>query len=232
MTACVNDCVTRDHRADCRLPYCPGCLPRRARRPWHICLACYDRLERWLTDITALYPLLPAVLEPGTVEAAPERGHGKRADAPAPLRVGMLDLLDARLGQRSDGTTDRRGTLGLLESWATLVREQRGLGTPTSPATLTSETGCLSRNLDWIAAQPWVTDLTRELGDLYRDLRNAVGEVNPKPIGTCPGERGHTCGAPLWPPKDASTGVRCTSCGAEWDGPRLLVLGGVIGEAS
>ncbi|HEY2086272.1 MAG TPA: hypothetical protein VGH54_09635 [Mycobacterium sp.] len=90
-----------------------------------LCPRCSKRLDGWLRALPDLYALLPAVVEHGSVAGNPENVRAKNPDPPAPMRLEIVDLLDTRVGMRSDGTTDGRGVLGLLHRWAELVRDQR-----------------------------------------------------------------------------------------------------------
>jgi hypothetical protein len=128
-----------------------------------LCEHCRDRLARWLavTGIPEDYSRLGFVAHPGSIERAPGSKQGKRANAPAPVRVEVLDFVDGRLGWRSDGTTDRRGALGMVESWARLVREERRMVQPRSAATLMGECAFLSKHIDWMCEQRWIDEMYR-----------------------------------------------------------------------
>src|SRR5690606_10839463 len=113
---------------------------------------------------------------PGSVPAAPGSKKGKGGKVPpAPVRVDVLDLVDDRYGVRSDGSMDRRGTLGVLESWARLVREERRMAQPSTPATVVNECAFLHRQVDWSCEQPWVNEFYREIRSLARDLSTVIG---------------------------------------------------------
>ncbi|MGH3094583.1 MAG: hypothetical protein ACRDMV_01115 [Streptosporangiales bacterium] len=217
MNPCMNGCLSREHYTDCALARCVGCLPREATEG-NLCGRCYTRLAEALDDLPVTYALLEHVLEPGSVQLDDgRRKRGKRADAPVPVR---LDVVAYR---------DHRGTasvVALLESWARLVREERGLTQPTAPATVVGEASFLRTHLDWIARQDWIIDMWNEILDLNRQLTQAIGETNPKPVGDCP-----ECGGPLWPPKTGDA-IRCTSCPAQWTRDQWLWLGRVIGETA
>lgn len=95
--------------------------------------SCTAKLDRWLRDIPDLYGLLLWVKDRGTVPGNPENAQTKQPDAPAPMRLEVEDLLDARPGLQydDDGTPivseNLRGALGLLHDWARLIRDERKL---------------------------------------------------------------------------------------------------------
>lgn len=193
----------------------------------YLCDPCRDRLDSWLanTGIPEDYALLGFVALPGSVEKAPGSKTGKRADPPAPVRVEVLDLVDDRQGWRSDGTTDGRGVLGLIESWGRLVREERGMRIPTAPATLTGECAFLHKQLDWLCSRPWIDEMYHEIRAAARELSTAIGYPWPQPIGRCPEL---DCGEPLWMPPEGANAVICGKCGAQWKRERWLLLADVI----
>jgi len=201
--------------------------------PSQLCNRCEDNLRQWLRDIPDRYALLPLFVEHGTTEPDPDKRSAKRTDAPAPMRLEVVDLLDERYGRRWLGTEaadDRRGVLGTLESWARMVREERNLPRPEGHATVTGEAALLSRHLLWIVEQPWVDEFYDDIKAVNRNLRDAVGDHRVRPVGRCPvtSDEG-TCGGALMPTKVG--GVRCVSgCGTQWGYDDLRRLGLVIGE--
>lgn len=93
--------------------------------------SCTERLGIWLRAVPEAYALLPSVVQHGSVPSDPGTKHTKQPDAPAPFRLEVRDLVDSRRGYQhhDDGTPilsdNRRGVLGLLHGWATVVREER-----------------------------------------------------------------------------------------------------------
>ncbi len=224
MTACANGCKTRPDTDGNRHPVLTD-------DPSLLCRACEDRLLGWLEKIPQHYTLLPDFIEHGTVDRNPESKATKSSVAQAPMRLEIVDLLDERHGRRWNGTApadDRRGVLGILESWARLVREEKNI-TTSETATVAYEAATLRRHLLWIAEQPWITELYDDIRDLHRQLADAVGDYRPKPVGVCGvvTEDGE-CGGPLMPARYA-VGVHCTRCGASWTENDLERLGLVIG---
>jgi hypothetical protein len=192
-----------------------------------ICVKCVERLDTWLRQIPDTYILLPYVVEHGTVSTNPEMATTKRPDAPAPLRLEVLDLLDRRL---------HRGVLGLVKSWADLVRSLRRLPPRAGlDATVTSECQLLLGHLTWVTEQIWITDLYAELRPLVRELLDRVGEYRAKPVGMCvalvdrPGLTVQVlCGGPLYLDKDRR-GTHCAACGDRHDAGELRRLGRTVG---
>jgi hypothetical protein len=170
-----------------------------------LCSRCATRLDKWLRSIPDHFALLPAVVDHGTVPADPGTKHTKRPDPPAPMRLEVIDLLDTRPGY---------GALGIVHSWAELVRDERrqprrcvcghdpaghitgalnwciGEGCecteyrPVQP-TVTSECGLLAANLPWVAGQAFIGELYDEIKQLHRTLADTVGEYRVKPVGKC-----------------------------------------------
>ena len=105
-----------------------------------------------------------------------------------------------------------------------------------APLTVATEREVLTRQLDWIATQPWITALRSSLGRLRVQLRAHNGTGDPKPVVTCPlpAEDADVCGGPLRyeDPLYSSGGtttlahsaVRCGRCGARWEGRTLAYL--------
>lgn len=168
-----------------------------------MCRSCTDRLDTWLRQIPDNYALLPHVVDHGSVPADPGTKHTKRPDPPAPMRLDVVDLLDVRPGF---------GVLGVVHSWAELVREERrqpqrcvcghmALGHPQQghctatrctcagyrPAvhSVSGECGVLVANLPWAVQQDWIGDLYAEVKQLHRTLADTVGEYRRKPVGKC-----------------------------------------------
>lgn len=224
MTACILGCRTRPDPDGNRHPV-------QTEDPSQVCRRCEDRMLGWLEKIPEHYALLPAFLEPGSVDANPESKTTKAANPPVPVRLEVLDLLDTRHGRRWQGTQpadDRRGVLGTLESWARLVREEKNI-TTSQGCTVAYEAATLRRHLLWVCEQPWVTELYEDLKLLHRQLSDAVGDYRPKPVGVCQvvTEDGECQGALM--PSRYAVGVHCGRCGASWSETDLERLGLVIG---
>lgn len=124
--------------------------------------------------------------------------------------------------------------IDVLGSWARLVREERDL-TPPAAVTVSGERDLLTRQLDWIAEQPWVDEAYGDVRTLLGQLRITNGTGPDKPHCRCPvileGEfcRGnvwvHDELQPVWrryPDRCAQTWEQapgaavCDTCGSSW----------------
>jgi hypothetical protein len=157
---------------------CVICARRQTERGY-TCSPCLDRLAQHLHDCEHEATLLSAV--PSMAAPAGSRG-GTLASHRAPARLDVIALTDPRTRPDWDDTT--LSVLGVLGTWARVVREQRALTWP-ERITVTSERKTLSAQLDWIAAQPWVDDLARDLRALRGQLKACNGTQDPRPEGSC-----------------------------------------------
>lgn len=222
----------------CHIGHGPDRTPVETEGDARICPRCVTHLARWLRTIPDAFRYLLWVKDHGTVPGDPDAAQVKALDAPAPLRLEILDLLDVRPG---------RGALGIVHGWAELVRDQRQLSLLCdcghaavlhrwSPplvsmcrancdcvtwrvwATVAGECAFIGQHLAWVTEQDWVADLYAELKPLSRQLSDAVGDYRPVPIGMClamvpaPGLVTNViCGGPLYR-DDEGHGVHCTRC--------------------
>jgi hypothetical protein len=208
-----------------------------------VCKRCHRRLDERLADISVLYDCLPDLLIPGA--GAQDTGRrGKRAAAPLPTRVDVLNLLgpandvhiplslDA-LGDlecQQDGTPTRVALDDLVET----VREQLGLPPGGVGQSVWVLTQFLRRQLDRICAvyEP-LDDFVAIVGDTHNALRTVCGEHRPKPIGTCPeeverdGEKVE-CGTPLFASTYSDT-IRCRGCDRKWERSEWRWMGRRVG---
>ncbi len=66
--------------------------------PAYVCERCETDMRQWLRTIPESYALLPVFIEHGSAEKNPDAKAVKRTEAPAPMRLEIVDLLDERLG--------------------------------------------------------------------------------------------------------------------------------------
>ena len=212
LSHCLNGCESRAGTPASRVLCEPG---------KSLCPRCLDRLDTWLRQIPDSYALLPSVVDHGTVAADPGTKRTKRPDAPAPMRLEVVDLLDTR---------DARGVLGQLQPWADLVRDQRRLTIATEP-TVTNVCRLLLAHLPWIAEHEWAGDLYDEIRVLARTLADTIGEYRPKPVGKCARlDDGEVCGGALVMDRHG-LGVHCLGCGSRYEASvELRELGLVVGR--
>lgn len=193
-----------------------------------LCVQCEGRLGDWLGKIPDTYALLPTFLEHGTTDKNPESKTTKAANAPAPMRLDVIDLLDERRGRKWLGTAateDRRGVLGTL--WANVDRlaEERPLEHVPAPS-VPAACLLLNRHRLWLAEQDWSSDLYEDVRTIHRQLADATGDYRRKPVGRChiiPEQAETPCNGPLF--ANPYGGVHCTRCDATWDPTHLRQLG-------
>jgi len=206
---------------------------RRAAAGSLLCEVCSDRLWSKLSDTVELFALLPAVVEPGSVQS--DGSRRTKADAPpVPFRPGVLDMTDGRLihtGAYADRplTWNRRGAVGVLHGWARVVREDLSLSDP-AEVTVTGESAFLRSRLDWVCRQPWVDEMFDEVMSLHSELAYLCGESKPHPIGRCPAStESGACGAPLFAPVFGLE-IECRVCGTSWARDAWERLGRMIDQ--
>lgn len=205
--------------------------PKEARYGY-LCAGHYRWLKTALDDVLITAAMLPAFLEPGTVDRDPSLPVSRRGiDPPAPIRLEVVALEDRRTGaQVSPG--DVLPALAILESWARIVREDQALASPTTQATLMTEAGLLGRHVDYVAAQPWIDDLAAELRAIVGALHAAIGDYAPRPVGRCQVLDGdQACGGALLQDRYGMFSVTCRRCGETWGEHELRRLGLVLGDA-
>jgi hypothetical protein len=216
------------------------------RRPANGTLICRGHLERIgtiLRDLEDEAALLTAV---PSMQQRTGNGHGTLASERAPARLDVLVHTDRRRGTGKSETDDDALAAGdtlpildVLHSWARIVREDRGFATRAA-VTISGERDLLTRQLDYVAAQPWIdeayTDLTRLLGQ----LRAANGTGADRPLGWCIVQTPEPCAGTIWRTdvqqtvwrvtRDRCTRtdvavpdgpVTCDTCGTAWDGADL-----------
>lgn len=225
-TGCINGC-TRKNASGNREPA--------LAKHGHLCGGCYDRLEKWLTEIPEHFALVPEFLTQGTkLEENPGSKATKRTVAPAPLRVAALDLLDTRRGRKwlaTEPTDDRRGAIGTLLAIANEIRVLRG-SRPKFDSHVLGEADYIRLSLETLATQEWVFDAYKEIKKLHREIGDAVGIYPPRPVAACDvidpnTDDPHECGGPLFPSKGG--GVYCAKCANTWDPSDLRRLGLTLG---
>jgi hypothetical protein len=175
----------------------------------YLCNHCEDRAAAHLGAIPGLFAQLDQHLARGA-SAGPAVSGSKTA--PAPLRIGILDL-----------QTERGPVLGPLETW---VRdwEEGGYAEVNEAGTVTDRIGHACRtlrfNLARAAAQhPAIDEAADEIATIWRTLSRIItGETAPRRIAvTCP------CEQTLRITLD-TRGETCPRCGAEYGHSEVLRL--------
>lgn len=202
--------------------------------PSRLCRRCENNLRDWLREIPERFALLPAFLEHGTTDHNPDSKATKKAEAPPPMRLAIVDLLDRRLGRKWQGldvTDDRRGAYGTLHAICANIKDARDLTGPI-PNTVAGTCDYIARHMLWLAEQDWVNEPFNEVRILHREVSDGVGIFRPKPVGSChliPDDTETPCGGPLF--ANPYGGVRCARCQATWDAAKLRMLGLAQAEA-
>ena len=212
---------------NCLLPHRE---PKSATQGRLVCVGHHRWLIETIRDVVDTCALLPHFYEPGTAVDDGQQVKGKRIDPPAPIRLDVVAILDPRTVARYPG--DLVPVLGILESWARMVREERDLEAPKAKATVTSEACLLLNHLDWIIEQPWVDELAKEMRDVKSALHSAIGDHAPRPVGTCPvvhPDEEAPCNGRLYQDRYGGMSVSCRRCGEVWGETELRRLGLVIG---
>jgi hypothetical protein len=187
----------------------------------HTCTRCADKLAAVLAAIASTYAQLQTVAEltPGG------RGHTGTRRPPGPRSPAVDGLIvhgDAR--SKWDG---QFGALATVESWARMVREERGSAAPAGRVTMRRELDTLRFHWDWLLGQPWVDEFAGEMRRVLAALK-AAGRLTPPVlrIGACSVvvlivglPNGTTvdlaCGATLRV-RVGDTDVRCRNCRTIW----------------
>lgn len=170
--------------------------PRLAEHGTMLCRRCTGHLEQHLAETGARVDQLRTALTGATGHGGSRRGT---PEPPVPLNLAAHD----HLGHLA----------AVLASWASLVREERGLRGPDGddPKRLAT---WLQGQLDWLVEQPWVDDLAEELREVADKADAITGRrrLRHRLEPACP-----RCGARELGRDDGSERVDCASCGSSWD---------------
>lgn len=227
---------------------CVICQTERPAIHGLLCTSHYERVAQWLHEIEVEAAILSPVKSMQV--ASGNRGAGLASER-SPARLDAIVMRDRRtvnggpvcegpvcdycwhdtcLAYRpgrealESGSAQVMSILGVLGSWAAMVREEREL-TPPDQVTVVSERRTLSFHRDWISEQPWVDEFATELRQLRTALKAANGTADDKPYGRCyldlTGDG--RCGGPIW--VDTAAGhAYCGKCKQTWDGAQVGLL--------
>lgn len=220
LTYCATGCKRNGHRTQ-------------TEPPATICRRCEDQIRDWVRTIPELYALLPTFVEHGTTDRNPESKSTKASNAPAPMRLEIIDFLDTRRGRKWLGTAttdDHRGVYGTVTAIANEIRDTRTMSTP-EPSTVAEACQLIGNQMLWLVQQDMAATTHAELKTLHRQLSDAVGDYRPRPVGRChvePETSETPCGGPLMANKYG--GVHCPRCHNTWDAGELRLLGLALGQ--
>lgn len=198
-----------------------------------LCRAHFEKLGTILREIENEAALLDAV---PSLAISHERSGGTLASEKAPARLDVLVLTDRRRGQihwaAADfdelALDDTPSVLEVLGTWARLVREERALSIPKGPATVTAERDTLTRQLFWVAQQPWIDEFYADVTTLLRVLKRTNGTLD-LPVGDCGTFYGaEQCDGKVWHAtlkrdgEPDEPGFRCSTCRRVWTGTEAV----------
>jgi len=139
-----------------------------------ICAVHNKLLNQWLREIPLMYALLDEFLLDSPAQNSNTR-HATPTGSRPPARLEVLSLRDHRANIPTQAG-DIPSVVGVLNSWASVVRQDRQLAKPTKQATVVGEANLLLVHQEWITAQPFVGDLVAELRSVRNSLMYVTGE--------------------------------------------------------
>lgn len=228
-------------------PTCAGSVGCQ-RRP-HVGLLCRDHADRLGTLLRDVEEEAIYLDSRKSLAITHDQAGGGLASHQAPAVVDVVTLIDrrhstGRIWLPEDdadpyGWDDTPSVLETLHAWARVVREDRDLATP-ERITVTGERDLLTRQLPWIAEQPWVDELMAELTALVKALRRVNGTWD-EAVGKCDTLQpdGNLCDGDVWhviihpdgtlargthtkPGPDDEPGFRCGRCRRVWTGTEAV----------
>ena len=155
-----------------------------------------------LRDLLDWAALLPVLLTRHAPSGDNSRGGRAPSGSKPPVRLDVLQVLDARVRIPGDDAEDRaeldrlagdhrQGLLPDLWQWARLIEAEAMETCPQVPAelpespTLGSVVGWLSAHTDWAEAQQWADEYRADIDWWWRHLRRLVGEARAEPVVPC-----------------------------------------------
>lgn len=183
---------------------------------WLVCLRCSNRALRWLRELEEYLPTLSLLKGAAGGEFVSGPGFGSKS----PANDAVIHHTDWRSNWDD---LDGHSALGVIGSWAAMVREERGLATPAQP-TLFTEVGALHSNHPWVMQQPWADEYIAELRGVHMAVRALANNPVPRSVGKCINTIGNgECGGPVYekPEKEA---VQCSKCHRIYLGTDLIRL--------
>ncbi|MCM2390175.1 hypothetical protein [Streptomyces albipurpureus] len=214
---------------------CTICHHQPAGDGLHACTRCLAVTRELLGELFQLLPHLHAALVP---EGRPAQGRiGARATAPAPLNIGVLNLIGPGHATPPEDERDATGHIPIypfLAGWVAyitddypailrdqdgqILRDHRGqiivrtchTPLPRHGTTLTDWRHWLTAYLGYAATRPWITDLHQQLDALVRHIRilTRTTPENTPMDAPCP-----ACATYALTATDGQPGISCEVCG-------------------
>lgn len=212
-------------------------VPNEAAEGSLICSHHESEIRLALAEIPELWSYLPLVMEPGSVQTDASGVGGKRTEAPSPVRLDVLSVMDSRTTIRGQGD-GLRDVLGTLRIIADAIREERRLDPPKEArrfvvtpggrvyvstrveVSVESEARLIERHLLWLLRQEWIDDAYDDVTSVHRQLQQLTGVTAGDAVGDCYMKRG-ACPGKVIP---ADVGYRCTVCGTRWRTPKTIAV--------
>lgn len=203
----------------------PGCKVRSELEPdAYACPDCRKALVRKLGEIETYLSIADIFEQPGRQGGGP---HAKGFESQPPLNLDVVAMLDPRTEINGDGQDDRLDEVpnvhADLGGWAQILVEEHPDGLDL-PRGLTTQAALLRSRCDWIARQPWVDEMARDIHRVHSALRRACADLPPASVGECIAllDDGD-CKGDVYPTRDHD-GVRCSRCGRLYYGMDLVRL--------
>lgn len=198
-----------------------------------------QRLAQTLRDIELEASILSAVPS----FAAKTGRSGTLASERSPAILDAIVATDPRrahhVGDDPLAHDQTASVLDALHGWASVIRRERALQFTPARITISGERDLLSRHLDWLIEQPWISELYDQTRALLAQLQRTNGTAPEKPLGRCwlpaPETREerinravfggdqNVCGGPIWA-DDAAGHAHCGRCAQTWNGHQLVLL--------
>ena len=206
-------------------------------------------------SIPVLWALLDAQPGAGTEHVG---GHSGVFRSSPPGRVDVMALRDLRTqpGEHAELWSVLRTLLTVAQQLG--IRDLHGRPLPI-PRSVPGASAWLHLRLDELCAAAWVDDAWHDLRAVHSQLRSAVGDPSPRPLGPCrklvdthgrPWKYGpelgvrddgpFECGAPLYLPGQALKGmdepvhlpsaIQCGACGGVYSRVEIVQLGHKRGQ--
>lgn len=186
---------------------CPQGKAKDAERDSLTCFGCANRILRHLRELEDKLPTL--ILEKPVKPDASGTNTGFGSQSPANDAVIVHTDPRSDSSDRDGNMTGELGALGVVDRWAQVVVEERGVN---PPSTAYMAIPLLRSNHQWVVSQPWVDEYADELRQVHAAVRALANDPIPRSVGRCIAVHSHgECHGQVYEMDDAS-GVRCAEC--------------------